>query len=76
MVSAWNGHLQATKLLLEQGADVALKNVNDETCLHIAAQRNYAMVVEEIIAHIPPNSSAHQRALLLDARDDKVGGFG
>jgi ankyrin repeat protein len=45
------GHVEVVRLLLEAGADVQQRGINDYTALHYAATRDDAFVVELLLQH-------------------------
>lgn len=44
--AAWNGHVETIKLLLEKGANPAIKKSDGETAVNLARSRKHAKVVE------------------------------
>ena len=50
-VAAYNQDHKMTKWLLRHGADVSLANVNGQTALHIAVERNAIQTASQLIAY-------------------------
>lgn len=48
-LSAWAGHLECCKLLIEHGADKSCAAMDDTTALHFAAQKGHLEVVRFLL---------------------------
>jgi ankyrin repeat protein len=71
-VAVSNGHLDATRVLVEKGAKVCAADASDSTALHIAAKGGYLNIVQYLadsFAPIDKRNAKNETALLVAAAE-------
>lgn len=51
LIAAWDGNLAIVKSLLDQGADVNVRDKHGATALLYAAQRGHVEIIQVLLAH-------------------------